>query len=529
MSRSFLVLCACLAVVFAATDGQRIDSLVEEMPVVSKTNNDQGVLLDASSRTDKCGVSLSDIKRICQHRGAKAMLSQLTSGDGDGDGDGEDDSLEPVTQYLGKFAYISQVDIGCSAQELSSFTKAIVIVHGAKRDAENYFCSMAENVQNAASHDLENTLVVAPRFPSKKGKRTLDLKSNTYTWDSGKGPGRDWKAGGITSYGRTMKSSSFAKLDKLVHALSDIPSIKSITVAGHSAGGQTVMRYALTSRIAPPSKGKRSRTLNAKLKRSSLGYTSLRDDVELNYLVANPSSYAYLDQRRWPYKCDERGCRQTGRLAVPEKEVLEGPNRDIYFPKKAKIRYGLGTKVSRGSKEKVDGQPESPPQNTGKWICRSDSYNEWQYGLKNAHEDVAFVPSPSDIKLAIEAYAARSVNYLVGEGDCCNDVIYRYSASYGRRCQKKCWKKNRGCQRTIMDARCPAMLQGPWRHWRGVKYYKYLRQYYRERRIRLRHTLRTVPGVGHEGGKMISSAEANHVFFHTQLRKGRGKMQTRRL
>merc|ERR1712216_515858 len=114
------------------------EEIAEQMPaIVSKTNNDQGVLLNqASSRIDKCAVNLSDIKRICQDRGAKAMLAQLKSGDGDGE---DDDSVEPITQYLGRFPYMSQVDIGCSARDLSSFTKAIIVVHGAKRDADNYF------------------------------------------------------------------------------------------------------------------------------------------------------------------------------------------------------------------------------------------------------------------------------------------------------------------------------------------------------------------------------------------------------
>src|SRR5438445_13467960 len=70
---------------------------------------------------------------------------------------------------------------------------------------------------------------------------------------------------------------SFSAMDGLLAALDDkarFPALKEIVVAGHSAGGQYVQRYAAGNRIEP--------TLS----------------TPVRYLVANPSSYLYLEPWR---------------------------------------------------------------------------------------------------------------------------------------------------------------------------------------------------------------------------------------
>ena len=49
-------------------------------------------------------------------------------------------------------------------------------------------------------------------------------------------------------------------------------------MVGHSSGGQTVQRYALTQHLTP--------VLN-------------QSTFHPRFVVINPSSYAYFDQRRW--------------------------------------------------------------------------------------------------------------------------------------------------------------------------------------------------------------------------------------
>merc|ERR1711924_318602 len=112
-------------------------------------------------------------------------------------------------------------------------------------------------------------------------------------------------------------------------------------------------------------------------------------------------------------------------------------------------------------------------------------------------------PFVSEQKLdtMFDRFAARHVEYVLGGADRCNDVIYRYSPTYGHQCNAKCWKKAQHCHRQIMDARCGAMLQGPWRHWRGTAYFDYLKVFYGERnggKGPFLQTLATAPGVGHE-------------------------------
>ncbi|MDE3167442.1 MAG: hypothetical protein KGN36_16690, partial [Acidobacteriota bacterium] len=71
--------------------------------------------------------------------------------------------------------------------------------------------------------------------------------------------------------------TSFDFMDQILRKLANrrtFPNLKSIVVAGHSAGGQFVDRYAMANQV-----------------QGRLG-------VRVVYLVANPSSYAYLDSTR---------------------------------------------------------------------------------------------------------------------------------------------------------------------------------------------------------------------------------------
>ena len=72
--------------------------------------------------------------------------------------------------------------------------------------------------------------------------------------------------------------SSFDVLEQLLAALVDrrrFPLLEHVTVVGHSAGGQTVHRFALASTFAPPS------------------------GVQLRFVVSNPSTFTYFDNKRW--------------------------------------------------------------------------------------------------------------------------------------------------------------------------------------------------------------------------------------
>ena len=150
-------------------------------------------------------------------------------------------------------------------------TRALIVVHGAGRNADNYFRSgvAAAFLANA----LENTIVISPRFASNDGKACKDsLAAGEANWNCS---GNVWRIGGAAAGNEALTSFDFA--DEILRKIArkDIfPNLKTIVFAGHSAGGQFVSRYVMSNRV-----------------HEQLG-------VPVTYVIANPSSYAYFDGNR---------------------------------------------------------------------------------------------------------------------------------------------------------------------------------------------------------------------------------------
>jgi pimeloyl-ACP methyl ester carboxylesterase len=152
-----------------------------------------------------------------------------------------------------------------------NITRAFILVHGAGRDADNYFrTAVAAAFLGGA---LEDTIVISPRFASNDGRGCRDtLAENEVSWSC---TGESWRAGGAAS--STDKLTSYDFADQILRRLARkevFPNLKAIVVAGHSAGGQYVTRYEMSNQI----------------------HDTL--DVPVTYVVSNPSSYAYLDPTR---------------------------------------------------------------------------------------------------------------------------------------------------------------------------------------------------------------------------------------
>jgi pimeloyl-ACP methyl ester carboxylesterase len=142
-----------------------------------------------------------------------------------------------------------------------NITRALIMVHGAGRNADHYF----ETAMSAAflAGALNNTIVIAPRFAA--GRDTV--KKNEILWPEG---GNSWRAGGRSPTDTSVTSFDF--VDEIVKTLANkkvFPNLTHIVVAGHSAGGQYATRYEMTNKVHD-TKG-----------------------VSLSYVVANPSSYAW--------------------------------------------------------------------------------------------------------------------------------------------------------------------------------------------------------------------------------------------
>lgn len=148
---------------------------------------------------------------------------------------------------------------------------AFVLVHGQGRNADDYFkTAMAAGFLAGA---LERAVIVSPRFASNDGAGCKDVLAEGEINQPCRG--NTWRGGGTAV--NSSEATSFHVADALLRKLSDrktFPNLKRIVVAGHSAGGQFVHRYAAASRVI-----------------EALG-------VPVKLIVSNPSSYLYLDARR---------------------------------------------------------------------------------------------------------------------------------------------------------------------------------------------------------------------------------------
>lgn len=193
-----------------------------------------------------------------------------------------------------------------------AITRALVVIHGIGRNADSYFRTAVMAASRAAA--LENTAVVAPRFASGDGNCRDVLAPREVNWIC-TGP-ESWRNGGPALGHPGITSYDF--VDALVERLArrDVfPNLKSIVVAGHSAGGQLVGRYAMSSPL-----------------HERLG-------VPVTYVVANPSSYTYPDDLRpavtvagcagfdrWPYGLqDRRGYSARFPRVALTKQLVERP------------------------------------------------------------------------------------------------------------------------------------------------------------------------------------------------------------
>ena len=249
---------------------------------------------------------------------------------------------------------------------------ALVVLHGRLRNAVDYLGAGV-----AAVGQRPGWMVAVPQFLADLDIAAHALPSRTLRWTL-----TGWM-GGDPATGPTPLSA-FAALDGVLNFIRERPGIRRVVLAGHSGGGQVAQRYAM------------------------LGDTP----AGLRFLVANPSSYAYL-----------------------------GPER-----------------------------PEPP--------CHG--YDDWKYGLSALP---AYAGAATRDELA-RRYAERDVHYVLGAQD--DDPAH-----------------------PALDRSAAAQCQGPNRRARGEAFHADLLR----RFPGCRHTLGIVPGVGHDGGAILGSAEAASILF----------------
>jgi len=151
-----------------------------------------------------------------------------------------------------------------------NITRALIVIHGTNRDADNCFRTALAAAFLAGA--LDDTAVIVPRIASNNGGCRDMLAPAEVSYSCG---GDSWRSGGVSA--SSDKITSFDFVDEIMHKVARpqaFPNLRKIVLAGHSAGGQFVTRYEMANRI-----------------HETLG-------VPISYVVSNPSSYAYFDNAR---------------------------------------------------------------------------------------------------------------------------------------------------------------------------------------------------------------------------------------
>jgi hypothetical protein len=194
-------------------------------------------------------------------------------------------------------------------KENAAIARAIIVIHGINRDADKYYETTIRAAKQAGNKE-RHTIIIAPRFPTEADIEAGKAANDALFWSQS-----GWKQGdeskSSSSHSRQIKASSFETIDLIIQKLcnrKNFPNLRMIVIAGHSAGAQFVNRYAAGNIVEQEVAEK-------------LG-------IKLRYIVANPSSYLYFDNKRVVSGTD-------GRFAVPPAGIVAAcPDYDEY-------RYGL--------------------------------------------------------------------------------------------------------------------------------------------------------------------------------------------
>ena len=213
--------------------------------------------------------------------------------------------------------------------------------------------------------------------------------------------------------------SSFAVMDAVVAALSDpalYPQMQRVVIAGHSAGGQFVSRFALFG-----ASGSRAQPL-----------------PQLSFVPANPSSQPYLDASR------------------PANLPLDGSCLPLSYCDNSSIpTFPFVFRLP-------------PPPAT----ANCSGYDSWLYGLNALNPYTRNVTAAAAIQLLRQRLQAGAVRVLLGGADVCNekfcascdshDIDSGCEASLMGNCRlQRGWAYYRHLQQFYADAQLPAPVTVP--------------------------------------------------------------------
>lgn len=383
---------------------------------------------------------------------------------------------------------------------------ALFIFHGALRNAQDYLCALVQMTTDIVGRDqdkLKDYIILAPKYhymqdlkKSTDHTQFEDIVDANELWWNGTKPYGHWVDGAAADPKSHSEYSSYEVLDDMLMALNDqtkFPKLKHIVFVGHSAGGQAVQRFALVTHVVPADLFHDQTLLQLP---SESGVKMLREGLEVRFVIANPSSYAYLDTNRWAYHWDEEK-QEWSDMVYAEYTAAKG--RRNWDPQSGRRRDFWNKRTWGPYSKGYDTLSEERP-----FICEDADFNLWSYGLEKAMvQYIRRNPLKAQVR---DLYAARDVVYMAGTADTCTDDML------GSFCASTCWTAgwwmNR-CDRFLMDVKCPAMLQGPSRYQRARNFMKHLEEHFG----RPVHALHEIPQVGHQATLMLKSGIQTWLYL----------------
>ncbi len=133
----------------------------------------------------------------------------------------------------GTFPFFASFPIYAAAAEWTALRTAVIVVHGANRNADDYFGWLMNTLQ--AENREEEVVLIAPNF-----KNAAEAAAGEFYW-----PGTDWREGQLAA--STARISSFAVIDRLIDQLADrdhFPALERVIVIGQSSGALFTHLYA---------------------------------------------------------------------------------------------------------------------------------------------------------------------------------------------------------------------------------------------------------------------------------------------
>jgi hypothetical protein len=217
---------------------------------------------------------------ICRIFNLKVVLSSTIlsvlffSGFSQVDAVGSEKMKMNISGHSLKIPYFSNHSLEVSRSDIS---RAVVVLHGVERNASDYYNNMI-TATFMRPNLSDSTVIIAPQFLTEEDINFHKLDKEHLYWTEG-----GWTSGSNSrsesTNPRPARIASLAVLDSVMsRIISTFPNLRSIVFAGHSAGGQVVNRYSAASPYPD--------------------VLCEKNNVITKFIVANPSSYVYMDNKR---------------------------------------------------------------------------------------------------------------------------------------------------------------------------------------------------------------------------------------